>query len=273
MKKLALALAFLLSFNIIACAETFNPDTSCTLSTNLIGYWNLDEANGVRVDSKGSSDLTDNNTVTQAVGKVSFAAQFVQANSEYLSTVDSATLSTGDIDFSVALWVFLDSKPVSDIIMSKWETTGNQREYSLQYNSVPDNFRFFVSSDGTGAGTTRVDALDFGSPSTGVFIFIVAWHDSVANTINIQINNGVVDSVSHSTGVFDSTAEVNIGALGGASFFDGRVDESGFWKKVLTTQERTDLHNSGNGNTYDSVSICVPVSVFPGQIIYPVFMN
>jgi len=31
---------------------------------------------------------------------------------------------------------------------------------------------------------------------------------------------------------------------------DGRVDEVGFWKRVLTAQERTNLYNAGAGNTY-----------------------
>ena len=75
----------------------FTVDTTCTLPTNLIAYWKLDEASGTRNDSKGANHLTDNNTVTQAVGKVGNAAQFTLANSEYLSIADNADLSAGDI--------------------------------------------------------------------------------------------------------------------------------------------------------------------------------
>lgn len=38
------------------------------LLTNLVGYWQLEEASGSRADSKGSNTLTDNATVTQAAG-------------------------------------------------------------------------------------------------------------------------------------------------------------------------------------------------------------
>jgi hypothetical protein len=38
------------------------------LLTSLTSYWNLDELNSTRVDSHGSNDLTDNNTVTRALG-------------------------------------------------------------------------------------------------------------------------------------------------------------------------------------------------------------
>lgn len=82
-----------------------------TLLDGLVSYWKLEEANGARVDSVVASgnDLTDNNTVTQAVGVLGNAAQFTAANSESLSHADNASLGTGDIDFTVASWVYFDS--------------------------------------------------------------------------------------------------------------------------------------------------------------------
>ena len=81
----------------------------------------------------------------------------------------------------------------------------------------------------------------------------MAWHDAASNTTNIQVNDGTVDSVSHSGGVYNGTADFALGALfiGTPSYhFDGLVDEVGFWKRVLTSQERTDLYNSGSGLEY-----------------------
>ncbi len=40
------------------------------LLDNLVSYYKLDEASGNRADSQGGLTLTDNNTVTQAVGQV-----------------------------------------------------------------------------------------------------------------------------------------------------------------------------------------------------------
>ena len=39
---------------------------SALLKTNLVSWWDLEEASGARVDSHGSNDLTDNNTVGRA---------------------------------------------------------------------------------------------------------------------------------------------------------------------------------------------------------------
>src|SRR3990167_8248201 len=106
----------LLIFALLLCpssawAESFTPDANCTLPTSLMAYFKLDEASGTRVDSKSTNDLTDNNTVTQAVGKVANAAQFTSANSEYLSIGDTLDLSTGDIDFTISGWMYPDSHP------------------------------------------------------------------------------------------------------------------------------------------------------------------
>jgi hypothetical protein len=80
----------------------------------------------------------------------------------------------------------------------------------------------------------------------------VAWHDSVGNTINIQVNNGTADSAAHNLGVFYGTAPFAIGArdAAAADYWDGLIDEVGFWKRVLTADERTTLYNGGNGLAY-----------------------
>ena len=215
------------------------------LTKNLISFWRLGEANGAnRVDYYGTNTLTNNNTVTQVGGKVGNASQFVAASSQSLSIADNASLSTGDIDFTIVAWVYLDSKAAEGDIIAK--DASGQREYNLRYVSVGDRFNFTVSNDGT--ATTSLDASTLGSPSTSTWYFLVAWHDSIANTINIQANDGTVDSVAHTTGVFDGTAAFGIGTSTFANtFFDGRIDAVGFWKRVLSSSERSFLYNSGNG--------------------------
>lgn len=222
------------------------------LLDGLISYWKLDEASGTRVDSHtGGNDLTDNNTVTQVAGKISNAGQFTLANSEHLSRADNISLSTGDIDFTIAGWVYLDTKPGEMGLFGKYTIGGNQREYLVSYESGGDRFRFYISNNGT--ATTTIDANNLGSPSTGTWYYIVAWHDATANTINIQVNNGTVNSTAHTTGAFDSSSSFNIGAIGDPLLYhNGRVDEVGFWKKVLTSDERTQLYNGGSGLAYSS---------------------
>src|SRR3990170_7582249 len=103
----------------------FEVDTGGTLTTSLISYWKLEEVSGTRVDTFGANDLDDINTVEQAVGIKGDAAQFVRANSEALRHIDNADLSVGDIDFSIAFWVYLDSKTGSQALFCKAGSTSS----------------------------------------------------------------------------------------------------------------------------------------------------
>jgi hypothetical protein len=218
--------------------------------TSLISHWTLDEASGTRNDSHGANHLTDNNTVTQAAGKIANAGQFTAANSESLSIVDNASLSTGDIDFMITAWVYFDSFGASGqgVVTKDGAGSGN-REYGLIFNKSANRLSFLISNDGSSVALVNDDVL--GAPATATWYFMVGWHDSVANTINIQVNNGTVGSAAHTTGGFDSTTQLRIGSLSSnINFVDGRIDEVSFWKRILTAAELTTLYNSGAGRAY-----------------------
>ena len=107
---------------------------SSGLLTNLQAWYTLDEASGTRADSSGNGNsLTDVNTVTQAAGKLTNAAQFTRANSERLTIADNTSLSMGDIDFTLCAWVYFDTLPVAGLI-SKWNGTSD--EYTIYYDGV-----------------------------------------------------------------------------------------------------------------------------------------
>jgi len=219
-----------------------------TLLNDLVAHWRLDEASGTRVDVHGGNDLTDNNTVTQAAGRLGNAAQFTAANSEYLNISDNAVLSMGDIDFTIAAWVYLGVGFSDRVILGKWGL-GGSGEYMVRYQTSSDQFQFFVNSDGSSPAS--ITASTFGAVPDATWLFVVAWHDAGANTINISVNDGAADSAAHSAGVFDGAYGFVLGSQGGgADFWDGRIDSVSIWKRVLTAGERTSLYNSGAGLDY-----------------------
>ncbi|KKL13050.1 hypothetical protein LCGC14_2529650, partial [marine sediment metagenome] len=232
----------------------FSPDTGGTLDTGLEAFWKLDEASGTRFDAFSNNDLTDINTVAQNTGIIGNATQHLASSGERLEIADNASLSfSGNESFSIAGWIYLDTKTGNPHWCAKYDGGGgpNEREYRLFHFTASDRLNFVVSSDGI--TTTQVVANSFGSTPTGVFIFVACWHDAVADTINIQVNNGTVDSVGHSAGVFDGIAPFILGSRksgGAVEFWNGRIDEIGVWRKVLSAQERTDLYNGGAGNTF-----------------------
>lgn len=220
-----------------------------TLRTNLIAHWKLNEASGTRADSYGSNTLTDNNTVTQTDGKVGKAGQFTAANSEYLSIADNSALTMGDIDFTIAGWIYLDSDSGNQAVLSKVSDT--EIDYGIRVES--SLVRFAGSHDGVVQNFAR-DATTFGVVSLATWYFFCAWHDSVANTVNIQVNNGTVDSSAYTAGgEVNGTAELQLGRYrpGQPLPWDGRIDSVSIWKRVLTATERTVLYNGGAGLDYE----------------------
>jgi len=225
------------------------------LTNSLQAYWKLDEASGSRADSHGSNTLTDNNTVTQAAGKIGNAAQFTRANSEYLSIADNAALSTGNIDFTVAAWVYLDSKPAGDFlyIATKSSTVGPVVEFNLYYNvATVDRFVFEIFNNPPSISRVAT-ANNFGAASLGAWYHVVGWHDSVNDLVGISVNAGTANTTATSgTAPGDTAGAFELGRYGALAsrYHNGRIDEVGFWKRVLTADERTALYNGGAGLAY-----------------------
>src|SRR3990167_4965451 len=134
------------------------------------------------------------------------AGQFTAANNEFLSIASNASLQTGDIDFTCAAWVYLDSKTTYRFIAAKdgGSTIAGDREWAMVYDSALDRFVFnvFLATD----SIKQAVAGNLGVPATGAWYFIVGWHDAAANTVNIQVNNGTVNSVA-TTGALQAAAD------------------------------------------------------------------
>ncbi len=250
MKKNNFKLIFIFSFLVLGGIFFTNQKALATVP-GPAAYWKFDEGAGgaTRLDAVGSSNLTDHGGVVSGPGKINNAGYFFSASSMYVSAADSATLSTGDIDFTVSAWVMMDSKTNTMTIMGK-RATGSSGEYTLVYDNSSDRFVFFILD--AGGGSDIVYANNLGSPSTDTWYLVTGWRDKTAGTINIQVNNGTVNSLSTSRVVADTTAQFNIGAqMNGSNYYlSGKVDEAGFWKTTLTAAQRTELYNGGSGWIY-----------------------
>jgi Concanavalin A-like lectin/glucanases superfamily len=215
---------------------------------NLVSYWNLDEVSGTRFDAHGTNHLTDNATVTQAAGKVGNAASFITANAEYLSRTSNASLTLGDIDFTISAWVWMDSVMSQNAFVAK---AGNE---CMLHCSGSFGFRFCMTVYQGGASTDRTVQSTFAVPTTGQWYFLVGWHNATADTVNISVNGGAADSTPTLGALATPAAgvEFRIGARVAVNqrYITGRVDEVGLWKRILTAAERTHLYNGGAGRTY-----------------------
>jgi hypothetical protein len=147
-------------------------------------------------------------------------------------------------------WVYEDSQPAANHmgVVAKYTTSGNY-EYAISWNYSTKKFLWSVSGDGT--NVTSLVANGFGATSTATWYFIVAWHDADNNEIGIEVN-GVHDTQSYATGMYDGTGAFDIGRYAATTnnCWDGRIDSVGMWRRVLTSSERTWLYNAGSGCEY-----------------------
>jgi len=233
------------------------------LLNNLIAYWPGNELAGNALDLHVNAlHLTDTNTVTSNPGLVyPLARQYTAANNEYHTRPgDDALLSTGDVDFTLATVVYQDSKPGAGMfIASKDDVAPGLREYQLIWSQPLDRYQWIVRGGTNAVGTATANTL--GAPVLATWHLLVVWHDSVANTVSIQVNNGGVDAAATTGPPVDTAATFRLSTFLAGNDWDGRIGPSMFWKSaagaggVLTAAERLALWNGGTPLRYDQFTV------------------
>jgi RHS repeat-associated protein len=229
----------------------FNPGLG-----NLVSWWTMNETSGQRNDSHSNNHLSVTGTVTSATGRPTStnAASFSSSPTGILTRADNAQISTGDIDFTLSANFYATSVSGVTVLVNKGSSTDpNQRDYALIQSNNTLLFRV-----GNGSTNASVTSATF---TANTWHTVVAWHDSVNNTINIQIDNGTPTTASYSGGAMDTTYPLSIGGHANSTYvFNGRIDEVSLYKRVLNANERTWLYNAGAGRTYTDLSGTVPLS-------------
>jgi hypothetical protein len=212
-----------------------------SLLTDLVSYWPLDETSGTRFDSAGTNNLTDNNSVGSALGKVyPLAAQFTATNQSLSNS--SVTIGT---TLTVAVWIYLDSDFVAgdeNVIFSFGDLVnvglfgvdfgGNN---ILRWYSLPDTI------------------ADAGTIAINTWTFIVA--KLVDNSsLSVKINDGAPVSEAKS-GSINPTTYLLLAARTPTDDtpFPGRIGPLAVWSRETTDDEDTELYNGGSGLAYPFV--------------------
>jgi hypothetical protein len=230
---------------------------------NLVTSWEMDEASGDAIDSHGTHDLTDTNTVSASGGWRDFEFD----NAEYFEGADHADLRMGDFDFTIEAWVNLESKAGAgtlNAIVQKGD------DYLLFYDAdvlVTDRFAARIYD---GSTFTTVAANNLGSPSTSVPYQLVMQYDATANEVSIKVNDGTANTASHANGAQAGTTTFRLGIAASNAFpFDGLMRRVRMWKRKLASDELTWLYNSGTGRFYAELVTGMEggVSTTDGKII------
>lgn len=217
-----------------------------SLRSSMVAYWPLNEtASSGDVTAKDGSgkgyDLTSNNSVLSATGKIGNGRVFVPANAEWLSVNSNADLTfPRNEDWTIAFWVYPTGEG-EGMFMGK-DISGN-REF--EYKKTSDE-RILLSFVTLGGATLQ------SNPSV---LTLNTWHHLVAVQSSLATSiyrNGslLLGPTTFASNWGTATTPLNIGrrAFAGAnSYFDGTIDEVAIWRRALSAAEITELYNSGNG--------------------------
>jgi hypothetical protein len=218
---------------------------------SLVSYWKLNETNNphaIRRDSFGNNHMAPfgNPTFPTFVtdGRIDNATHFTGNAGLTRDVNNSPSLILGDFDFTFTLWFRIPSlsQPSPSLIAKGYD---NQREL---------DFYWFAGGNKLSLEIDRTDLsriVDLQTPNgvtAGAWNFGVGWHDSVARTVNVQLNNSTPASFTY-TGAGPAT---RLGPFWiGNDFFltnglAGDISDASFYRRVLTSAERTYLYNGGS---------------------------
>ena len=226
------------------------------LRVGLAAYWPLDEdapsGDVTAEDWTGrGNNLTSNNSVLSAAGKVGNCREFVAANSEYLSAAGANTdLKFADgRDWTYAGWIWVPTW-TSGLIWTGNDAASN-REIVFDLSTVRTRSLGCNLNPGGAAGVSVI-AGDVLALSTWHFFAFTYTHSTGAlvGRINTGSGHNTISSTRAAGALVQSANPLNLGRrqfTGANAHFGGLLDEVAKWDRVLSGSELDALYNSGNG--------------------------
>jgi hypothetical protein len=238
MRRIAIILCFIFFATQIRTAHAQESDD---LTADLVAYWGLEEAAGVRYDAHGEYDLSDFNTVASTAGKIGNAATFENTNSEYLAYGPAFSALDGATEWTVAMWVQTNffNYPllaIDDLFVIKpgGNTPTEMGTVTFENGSYAE-FQQFASSPNFRHTVIVYDNGDLKLYRHGE---LVTYLFQIVGTPPTAMGTG---------------GALWLGYAGGADSWDGGLDEVGIWARALDADEVSALYNNGAGLAYADV--------------------
>lgn len=222
-----------------------------TLKNGLVSYWILGEATGAtRVDSMGTSNFADINS--NVGGNISTLLGGHDVDLQPTSV--TKILRAGDTPYrigagkSFTLNFWIQYVPTAGVpLVGKWPNAG-QAEWLLYDLGTPPTWNAFRNSDNTQMAYTLTGFLN-----TGVWQMITLGYDDSTGNLFAIVSNGTPQTLACAGGVHTGTNPLTIGAWSNAGTGgQSKLQDMGFWSRVLTPPEITRLYNSGAGVPFSS---------------------
>ena len=201
------------------------------LNTDLIAYYKMDEGSGVVIDSFGPWNGT-NVGADNTTGIIKSSYNFIPANSDRISV--SANIPDDNSSYSISFWAYIDDTGTNTYPIHKndyFQISGGNMLWRSGLGTAisPGQWYHFVGTNDGAKNYFYKDGSLVGTNAGGSFT-------STANTLFLGARANTPDK-----------------------FYDGKLDEIGFWARNITAEEVTQLYNGGAGISF--------ISTFPASVI------
>jgi hypothetical protein len=229
---------------------------------NLVSYWQLNEHFSLpKFDVRGAfgtnhmlnagPDAPPINGPTMIVGDTQcMRGTWTVSNQEYAQSATKNGIVAPDKSFTVFGWMQPQQTNHGLILASIWDSSSNQRGWSVSWSPGDNFYRMLVSSNGIDQPGILTSPDTFAVNTTR---FVVGWYNGDDDTVNIQIDNGTIYSAAGPSALHNSTADFRLGSAIFASLnsLAGQLQGVGYAQGVLTAGEKTWLWNDGDGRLWD----------------------
>ena len=200
---------------------------------------------GFTDESDVGRTLTDNGVTRSTSGPLVGSHSYLfNGTSDHIETVDADDLSMGNSDFCVEFWIAGDgAEPAgSEAFVSKWDTTSNRREWTVQYDAGQNRIVLFVSTTGSDFPEAHLD-LDTNGWTPNIFFngakrHILARRSGDEIALYVDGHKGAISpNLSAGIALHADTARGIVGArqsggTGEQFFFNGKIDDVRITKGV-----------------------------------------
>jgi hypothetical protein len=204
--------------------------------TNLAAYYKLDEASGNAVDNVSGNNGTVAGATYYVTGKIGTAYQF--AGTGGITLPNNSITTFGTSDFSINMWVYLTSVDGTNGAL----IGGQSNAFALVIQGADKSLR-----------VQKVNVAAGGQSSTPLTLntwqMITVTSNGTTGSVNYYINGVSAGSSTFSQSYTGASNYIGT-STGTVTSPTGKIDEVGYWKKVLSSTDITTLYNSGSGKTY-----------------------
>jgi len=233
--------------------------------SELKAYYKFDETTGNILNKStsigstvavASSDLVVTGATRGVTGKLDKALSF-DGSGDYVQATSAGYtgfnfMHQNGATFTVLSWYKVDAFTAGTNLIGTEQVSGSESGFLFALRHDDRKWDIFI-------GQTNSDLIDFSNsvqtPNDTDWHMLMVQYNDATGTVSVSIDNGTVatstghnlTNTSNQTNYFIMGAD---GALNGS--WNGDIDETSIWNRVLTTAEITTIYNSGTGKTLDT---------------------